>query len=592
MTRMDRGALLAALLASGSVQAQTFDAATAFGAREEVTNISLSPDGKTLALVRTLPAGGEQLETVATAGGVPKPLMTSRADQRITGCLWASSTRVICSIYAVASLDGTKIGSRRQMAVDANGGNPKILNTLSDRAVGILQYDGTVIDLLPDGDSGEVLMTKAVIPEDMAGTRIGEQKQGVGVEQINTATMRRKLVEQARVEGESFITDGHGKIRVIGDRIISNGQITDRVNYCYRPANSRDCKSLSVVTQAREGVSQGFYPVAIDREQDAVYGFDKQDGRQALFRMALDGSMKRELVLANPRVDVDGLVRIGRQRRVVGVSYADEARETQMFDPALAKLAGSLSRALPGGPTVAAVDASLDESKLLIRADSDTNPGRYYLYDKGTRELNELVSIRPPLDGIKLATVKPVSFPAADGTMIPGYLTLPPGSDGKNLPAIVMPHGGPGARDELGFDWWAQYFANRGFAVLQPNYRGSTGYGDAWFQKNGFQSWRTAIGDVNDGGRWLQKQGIAGGRQAGDRRLVLRRLCRAAIVGAGPQFVQGDRGGRAGYRSRDVTRRTQEFHRFQPGRSLHRSWPPHPGRFAGAECRRRSLRRC
>ncbi|MDB5703524.1 MAG: peptidase prolyl oligopeptidase active site domain protein [Sphingomonas bacterium] len=93
--------------------------------------------------------------------------------------------------------------------------------------------------------------------------------------------------------------------------------------------------------------------------------------------------------------------------------------------------------------------------------------------------------------------------------MIPGYLTLPPGSDGKNLPAIVLPRGGPDARDEWQFDWLPQFFANRGYAVLQPNYRGSTGYGAAWFQQNGFKSWKTAIGDVDDGGRWLVKQGIA-----------------------------------------------------------------------------------
>ncbi|RRB42952.1 alpha/beta hydrolase family protein, partial [Escherichia coli] len=98
---------------------------------------------------------------------------------------------------------------------------------------------------------------------------------------------------------------------------------------------------------------------------------------------------------------------------------------------------------------------------------------------------------------------------AADGTQIPAYLTLPPGSTGKNLPTIVMPHGGPEARDEWNFDWLSQFFANRGYAVLQPHYRGSTGYGIAWFKENGFKSWRTAIGDVNDSGRWLIKQGIA-----------------------------------------------------------------------------------
>ena len=116
---------------------------------------------------------------------------------------------------------------------------------------------------------------------------------------------------------------------------------------------------------------------------------------------------------------------------------------------------------------------------------------------------------RPQLEGVKLAEVKPINYKAADGTMVPGYLTLPPGVTAKNLPAIVMPHGGPSARDEWGFDWLSQYYANRGYAVLQPNFRGSAGYGDAWFQKNGFQSWRTAIGDVNDAGRYLIAEGIA-----------------------------------------------------------------------------------
>jgi dipeptidyl aminopeptidase/acylaminoacyl peptidase len=108
-----------------------------------------------------------------------------------------------------------------------------------------------------------------------------------------------------------------------------------------------------------------------------------------------------------------------------------------------------------------------------------------------------------------MGAMKPVSFPAADGTQIPGYLTLPPGSNGKGLPSIVLPHGGPSARDEWGFDWLVQFFVARGYAVLQPNFRGSAGYGSAWFGRNGFQAWKTAVGDVNDAGRWLVSQGIA-----------------------------------------------------------------------------------
>jgi dipeptidyl aminopeptidase/acylaminoacyl peptidase len=139
-----------------------------------------------------------------------------------------------------------------------------------------------------------------------------------------------------------------------------------------------------------------------------------------------------------------------------------------------------------------------------------------------------VLSVRPELDGLPLAPMTPITYPAADGTMIPAYLTLPVGSTGKGLPAIVMPHGGPSARDEWGFDWLVQFYAARGYAVLQPNYRGSSGFGADWRSKNGFQSWPKAIGDIDDAGRWLLSQGIAA---PGKIAIVgwSWRLCRVAI---------------------------------------------------------------
>jgi dipeptidyl aminopeptidase/acylaminoacyl peptidase len=148
-----------------------------------------------------------------------------------------------------------------------------------------------------------------------------------------------------------------------------------------------------------------------------------------------------------------------------------------------------------------------------VRASRDTNPGRYYVFDRTSGSLNEILLARPELEGIALSQVRPVRYPAADGTMIPGYLTLPPGSDGRGLPAIVMPHGGPESRDTWGFDWLAQFYAHQGYAVLQPNFRGSAGFGEGWLATNGFQGWETAIGDVNDGARWLVSEGIANADQ-------------------------------------------------------------------------------
>ena len=105
--------------------------------------------------------------------------------------------------------------------------------------------------------------------------------------------------------------------------------------------------------------------------------------------------------------------------------------------------------------------------------------------------------------------MKPVTVTARDGAQIPAYLTLPPGKTAKNLPAIVMPHGGPSARDYWDFDWLSQFFAARGYAVIQPEYRGSEGYGEKWLNINGFRNWTTSMADIANSARWLGAQGIA-----------------------------------------------------------------------------------
>jgi dipeptidyl aminopeptidase/acylaminoacyl peptidase len=164
---------------------------------------------------------------------------------------------------------------------------------------------------------------------------------------------------------------------------------------------------------------------------------------------------------------------------------------------------------MPNLPIVSFVAADNNETKLLLFASSDRDPGRYFLFDSAKKSLAPIFAERPALDGRTLAEVKPITYKAADGTDVPAYLTLPPGKGGKGLPAIVMPHGGPSARDEWGFDWLPQFLAARGYAVIQPNYRGSAGYGDAWLNENGFKNWRTSIGDVNAAAHYLASSGIA-----------------------------------------------------------------------------------
>jgi dipeptidyl aminopeptidase/acylaminoacyl peptidase len=509
MKTVVRGALLVASAMPALAFAQSEDAKK-FGAREFIEQISLSPDGTQVAMVEPTAGRGDALVIANLETGTTKVVLRASGDpDQLRGCNWASDTRLVCKVYLIRQLD-QKMAFTRMVSFNSDGTDIKQLSSReSENALQLMQFGGDIIDWGPDGSNGSVLMTRNFVPEYTTGTNLSSSKEGTGVELVDATTLKRKSVEAPKRNASDYISDGHGNVRIVGLEQTSNdGLSTGHYNYLYRTADSRDWKKLGEMVETG-GTFAGFAPVAVDRDTNLAYGYDNQDGRVALFSVALDGSLTRKLVYANAQVDVDGLVRIGRQQRVVGVSFVTDKRSTEFFDPELAKLRAALGKALPGKPLVTFVDASADEKKLLLFVGSDTNPGTYYVYDKTTKHLAEVMPQRPQLENSKLANVQPVTFPAADGTQIPGYLTLPPGSDGKNLPAIVMPHGGPGARDEWGFDWLAQFYAARGFAVLQPNFRGSTGYGDAFFQKNGFQSWRTAIGDVNDGGRWLQKQGIA-----------------------------------------------------------------------------------
>jgi acetyl esterase/lipase len=501
---------LGLIAATASAQQAGTDMAAAFGAREAMAAASLSPDGTKVAFQSPAAGQGSVLYVFDTTapGGQPRQALRASGDpDRLYGCLWVSNDRLACQTGGYQEYNGEIFGFSSMVAVDAAGGNIKSLSKRrGDNALYADFRGGGVIDYLP-GTDGEVMMIRSYVPEAKIGSMIEKTDEGMGVDRINTRTLAVKRVEGARRDAVEYITDGRGEVRIMGSSPpLASGYSSGKTVYAYRKQGERDWSRLSEYDYLSR---TGFNPYAVDPAKNVAYGFEKIDGRQALVSYSLDGRMDRTVVVSHPVVDVDGLLQIGRQQRVVGASFATEKREAVYFDPELKRLAASLGKALPNQPLIEFADANADESKLLIWAGGDTSPGTYYLFDKASKKLQPIQPVRPNLQNTALAAVKPVMFPAGDGTKIPGYLTLPPGSTGKGLPAIVMPHGGPSARDEWGFDWLAQYYANRGFAVLQPNYRGSSGYGDGWYQQNGFVSWKTAIGDVNDAGRWLVSSGVA-----------------------------------------------------------------------------------
>jgi dipeptidyl aminopeptidase/acylaminoacyl peptidase len=500
---------LTAIMVATTASAQKVLPEKAFGKRAEVLHVSLSPNGDRVAYIAATGARGMTLYVFDLTGdAVPRAVVTaSGAPEQIDQCNWVSDTRLICMAYETKRDADRIVSVSKLFAVNADGTNMKRVTIRQGKnAQYAMAFGGNVIDMLP-GDDGAVLVGRQYVPESNINTRIEKKEEGYGVDRIDTATLTTKRVVRPYFNASEYISDGIGNVRIMGATgYEAGGYAQTKTTYSYRVAGKDQWQPLSEYSWITE---QGFNPLAVEPKENAAYGFDRQDGRQALFKVALDGSLKRTLVFGRPDVDVDGLERLGRQQRIIGVSYATEKRTVEYFDPVVLKLSSNLRKALPKTEFIGFAGASTDENKMIIWAGSDVDPGQYYHLNRKTNQMSALFPERPELADYRLAEVKPITYRTADGTTVPAYLTLPPGSSGKNLPAIVMPHGGPSARDEWGFDWWPQYYAHKGYAVLQPNYRGSSGYGDAWFRNMGFKAWDVAIGDVVDAGRWLVSQGIA-----------------------------------------------------------------------------------
>lgn len=502
----------AAALMSGASNAQAThtleEDAPAFGARPSVMAPVMSPDGSALlyltpgkgpvtyAVISDLVSGKTNVMTLAD--GVP---------ETVRWCNYSAPDRAVCRVTGNILQTGNILGFQRLVAIDSNGTNAKMLGQPeSIYDAWIRQTDAVILDWRGAAD-GKVLMEREYVPEvGKIGTRFVRTKKGLGVDLVDTRSLQSVAIEQPRDSASNYMTDGRGDVRIM--TIVetnSDGTMTGRVKYLYRTANSRDWKTLADYAQEDDQID----PLAVDADINALYALKKKNGRNALYAIKLDGTLAETLVAENPRVDIDDVVRVGRGLKVIGYTFADESRHAVYFDQEFDALSKSLSKALPNLPLVDFVDSSRDGRKLLVFAGSDDDPGRYYVFDRDKKTLNEAMLDRPQLEGRKLAHVQAVSITAPDGAKIPAYLTLPPGKEAKGLPAVVLPHGGPSARDEWGFDWISQFLAARGYAVLQPQYRGSAGFGDQWLNENGFKNWRTSMSDIAASARWLASQGIA-----------------------------------------------------------------------------------
>lgn len=281
-----------------------------------------------------------------------------------------------------------------------------------------------------------------------------------------------------------------------------------KLRYYYRKAEEEEFKLIGAV---RPDDKEAFFDIAkvVTGSDDGYVLSDEKTGRQALYKFNYRTREIGELVYGSDQYDIDDYWLTTDGKTLEGVSFTDDRDRVEWFDADSKKLQAQIDRAVPDLQAWV-TSRSRDGNRLLILGTAPDDPGVYYMLDRTTREMAIISALLQTLPPEMLAVTKAVRYKARDGKEIPAYLTLPKGREAKDLPLILYPHGGPyGVRDKLEYDPQVQLLANRGYAVLQPNYRGSGGYGTEYGDAGIGQIGRAMQDDLDDGMDWLVEQGIA-----------------------------------------------------------------------------------
>jgi len=314
---------------------------------------------------------------------------------------------------------------------------------------------------------------------------------------VNSGEMEMIAENPGNIQG--WMTDNDGKLRIA---TTSDGVNTSLL---YRENETEDFKPI-LTTNFKESVSPLYFTFD---NQELYVASNRGRDKSAIFKFDLGTAKEGELIFENDEVDVYGLMRSKKRKKITGVSYTTDKRQMHFFDEWRENLQNKLESKLKG-VEVAISDLSKDETKAIVVTYSDRSRGTYYYYDIEKDILTKLADLSPWLNQEDMAFMKPISYKSRDGLTIPGYLTLPLNyKEGDRIPVVVNPHGGPWARDNWGFNSQVQFLANRGYAVLQMNFRGSVGYGREFWEIS-FKQWgKTMQDDITDGVNWLIDEGIA-----------------------------------------------------------------------------------
>ena len=437
----------------------------------ERSNFRISPDGNTLAFLQPYERR-MNIYVQPIAGGEPKRL-TNETARDIPDHFWKGPDRLVY----VKDFGGDE--NFHVVAVNKDGSGLK--------------------DLTPfDGVRAEIIDQLRDFPDQLLVGLNKRNKEVFDAYRLDLKTGELELIAENPGNITSWLADHAGNIR--------GAQTTDGVNTSFL---YRDGASGPFTTVLTTSFRDSFSPLFFTFDNKSLYAASNLGrDKQAIVLVDPATTKEQKVLFEHPDVDVDGLSFSRKRKVLTTISYVTWKPQRKFLDAETEKLFAALDKQLPGYE-FGIQSTTDDEDRFVVAAYNDRTPGTRYLYDRGADKLTKLGDIAPWLPETKMARVKPIEYKSRDGLTINAYITLPNGEESKNLPVIVNPHGGPWARDVWGWNPEVQMLANRGYAVLQMNFRGSTGYGRRFWQAS-FKQWGLKMqDDITDGVNYLVKEGIA-----------------------------------------------------------------------------------
>ncbi|HEX4294759.1 MAG TPA: S9 family peptidase [Rhizomicrobium sp.] len=456
----------------------------AFGDLPHAERAWLSPDGKQLAVLR--PYDGRKkvaFYDLTKTGAEPQVVGMQGA---IAGSVhWKSNDTAIVVFHANIVPKGTHDPHASSRAIAVN--TTKHMSTLMMYNAPYFKANyggGSIVDM--DADDPDHVYMEEVDKRDIEFV--------LDLYSVQVSTGVATMVLHGQPNTIEFYTDGYG--HVIGRLDQDWDNLTNHVII-----HGDDVHTYKV-----KGASD-FTIMGVSSSGQTVVERPSATGTTGLYEWTAKGGFGQAL-FDDPNYDLDSVIHDERNGRIIGVTYIDDMPRTKYFDPAMQRVQTAMEKAFPGqSVTLQSWDTA--GTTYVVGAEGPKNPPVLYLYTPADHHVNVIEESYPTIKSADLGEMKPYPYKARDGLDIHAYLTLPPGKDPHNLPTVIFPHGGPESRDMMGFDWWVHYMASRGYAVLQPNFRGSSGYG--WnFVTSGDGEWEGKVQyDVQDGVKKLIADGIA-----------------------------------------------------------------------------------